>query len=437
MSARSLLTLLATFLLASSLPAATPTMRAIMNTQKQDPEEQEATNPEEIRRGIRMGGEEGKSREQVYYERLIRRVEPTLQPSLDRLPAYIHLYMSELIHDDRLFATQVSATHDPEAGLIRLDGHVMFEENRNTLELLFRYLDLAPVENNVRVLPDANLRHRFAVVSDSSVYSYDAPAEPRETMTESFFGDPIYVLAEADNNHVYTLTTAGYVGYIDRDALEFLSPEEFTEWCTAPAAIFRRDVPVKQARHLPSKGDDSHHQAIATTIPAGARLPLASESSGLTVRLVSGELLQVDVQDVFLDTNGPAPQALEAVEVSRQLLGTDYVWGGKTARGVDCSGLVQRAYAAQGIHIARDAYMQSYSGKLSATRWHRHTMMPGDLMYFLSGRSGRITHTAIYIGNDEFIEASGEVKITSLDPQAPNYEERRAQGFAFAKRLFE
>jgi cell wall-associated NlpC family hydrolase len=64
-------------------------------------------------------------------------------------------------------------------------------------------------------------------------------------------------------------------------------------------------------------------------------------------------------------------------------------------------------------------------------------MARGDLMFFLS-RRGPIAHVAIYLGDNQYIEAADAgVKISSLDPKDKNYEEKRAKAFAFARRVIE
>ena len=39
--------------------------------------------------------------------------------------------------------------------------------------------------------------------------------------------------------------------------------------------------------------------------------------------------------------------------------------------------------------------------------------------------------------DDEFIEASGKVRVTSFNPSHPNYAKGRAEGFCFAKRIID
>jgi cell wall-associated NlpC family hydrolase len=107
------------------------------------------------------------------------------------------------------------------------------------------------------------------------------------------------------------------------------------------------------------------------------------------------------------------------VHLSRQLIGSPYLWGGTSSKAVDCSGLVKLAWFSQGLILARDASQQARFGEPIDFN-HIENLHQGDLLFF--GRSPeRITHVGIYLGNGQYIHASGLVRINSIDPDDPLY----------------
>lgn len=88
------------------------------------------------------------------------------------------------------------------------------------------------------------------------------------------------------------------------------------------------------------------------------------------------------------------------VSVAYSLLGKAYVSGGNGPDVFDCSGLVKYVYSSVGINISRSSSSQLYDGRAVSTT----DMMPGDIICW--GNSGRVTHTAIYVGNDQMIHAA-------------------------------
>jgi cell wall-associated NlpC family hydrolase len=106
----------------------------------------------------------------------------------------------------------------------------------------------------------------------------------------------------------------------------------------------------------------------------------------------------------------------QALAVAMRYLGTPYKWGGSSpTTGFDCSGLVQWAYAQEGIHLPRVAADQFGVGIPVA----REDLRPGDAVFFKEP-DGYVHHVGLYIGDGRFINApeTGEnVKISSLsDP---------------------
>jgi len=135
-------------------------------------------------------------------------------------------------------------------------------------------------------------------------------------------------------------------------------------------------------------------------------------------------------------SSSPDPRIESIIASAQSKLGLPYVWGGRSDEGVDCSGLVQTAFASQGIHLPRDAEQQAIVGNLVATRWHRDALKRGDVLFFM-GRRGTVSHTAIYLGDGQYIEASGSVKISSFRADDDGYSRSRDDSFCFAKRMIE
>ncbi len=94
-------------------------------------------------------------------------------------------------------------------------------------------------------------------------------------------------------------------------------------------------------------------------------------------------------------------------------LNAPYLFGGRTAMGIDCPGLVQIAYKMAGISISRNAFQQSREGKL--VHFH-HDTQPGDLMFF-DENEGSITHAGIVFERGLIIHVNGKVRIDSFDQQ--------------------
>lgn len=90
-------------------------------------------------------------------------------------------------------------------------------------------------------------------------------------------------------------------------------------------------------------------------------------------------------------------------DAAKALLGTPYVWGGTTASGVDCSGLVYNALQKAGHSPPRTAAaLQDWAQPISQSE-----AQAGDLFFWNpGGGGGTATHTGIYLGDNTIIEVS-------------------------------
>ena len=84
-----------------------------------------------------------------------------------------------------------------------------------------------------------------------------------------------------------------------------------------------------------------------------------------------------------------------------------YLWGGTIGPDLDCSGLVQTAFASQGIWIPRDAYQQErFCSPVAIQPGHDHLLLPGDLLFF--GKPQRCTHVGVHLEKGLYMHSSGQ-----------------------------
>ena len=121
-----------------------------------------------------------------------------------------------------------------------------------------------------------------------------------------------------------------------------------------------------------------------------------------------------------------APSSGVLLNTAREFLGIPYVWGGVGGGGYDCSGFVNKVYAENGYDLPRVSRDQFKVG----VKTGRYDLLPGDLIFFVSKPGdSRISHVAIYAGDDEFIHAArGKGRVTFDRLSARYYKARFAGG---------
>lgn len=101
----------------------------------------------------------------------------------------------------------------------------------------------------------------------------------------------------------------------------------------------------------------------------------------------------------------------DLVNSAYQYIGVPYVFGGNTPDGFDCSGFTKYVFSHNGIKLPRMADEQYRMG----FKVQRDELIPGDLVFFTTYAPG-VSHTGIYVGDDNFISAttSGGIRVDSL-----------------------
>jgi cell wall-associated NlpC family hydrolase len=242
-----------------------------------------------------------------------------------------------------------------------------------------------------------------AVVVAAVENMYAAPDDSVEVVSQATLGQVVDVV-EASGAFDRVRTPDGYEGWLPRTAVSVYADRAAPRYAragrvvevTSLMAYLYRDADVETARPL-------------TSAPLATRLEVAADGPGedwLTVRLPSGGTACVQAGDVKpVDPGAPRGRGSpeEVLATARRFLGVPYLWGGMTARGLDCSGLVSRVYLANGVALPRDAGLQFDSPALAPV--DRADLRPADLVFFGRGPKA-ITHVGLYVGDGRFISAT-------------------------------
>jgi hypothetical protein len=238
-------------------------------------------------------------------------------------------------------------------------------------------------------------------------------------------GECLFLLDRTEDGRWYLVQGEdAYIAWVRSDAVLAVDGGTFDAWRSRARARVLRDVLIEGFR-----------------IPSGARLPIVEERpecAGVVVELPSlkpgvpgARVLLGEGHAMAEDSRGLGELV---TQVAMGFLGTPYVWGGRSALGIDCSGFAETCWSVAGVMLPRDAFQQALVGRLVATCWHRTGMRPGDLLFFID-EGGRTFHVGISLGGQRFVHSSPpEVHVISLDPADPLYRQRWVDAFLFARR---
>lgn len=210
-------------------------------------------------------------------------------------------------------------------------------------------------------------------------------------------GEAVLVYERRDGWAFVEAVRDGYVGYVPgRDVGEM------------PARTHRVSA---RATHLYPAPD--FKQCERVTLSFGACLAVTEEVDERFSKTGSG---------FFVPKAHLAP--VEAVDgdpiaVAERLLGTPYLWGGNSAFGTDCSGLVQMACLACGIDCPGDADMQE--AELGTALPEGAPLQRGDLVFWEG-------HVAWMADADTLIHANAHHMATAYEPLDAALARIEAQG---------
>lgn len=307
---------------------------------------------------------------------------------------------------------------------------------------------------------------RMAVVGLSSIYMRQQPDYESALETQELMGTIVEIVGE-QGYWREIISPQPYRAWATEKGLIEMTPEEIEAYKVAPKVMF-----TGLYGHVFSSPSASS-QTFCDLV-GGDILRLADERSlsgkgklkgrWTEVILPSGRSgfipsVQLKFHKGFISiTQGEGsadsvdPETTEAmIDQACKLLRCPYMWGGMTAKGVDCSGLVRISYLMNGVLLPRNASQQIKCGyrvpmEIDTAFWKEEArkgnpkglkeemeartrnLERGDLVFFgtpadTPGGKERVTHVGIYLGNGNILHSSHMVRENSLFPDSDRYYE--------------
>ena len=305
------------------------------------------------------------------------------------------------------------------------------------LEELLNALDEKGISfaNTVKRLPDEALGDQTkAIVTISVANIRSNPRHSAELATQALMGTPLKVLKE-DDGWFLVQTPDGYLSWVDRAGIQLMTPKEQETWLKAPKVVY-----TELYGHVWATPEQKE---MISDVVAGDILTFEGENhSYIEVSLPDGRSGYIPAQETmpwedWIASRSTNPEKL--ISTAKQMMGVPYLWGGTSIKGVDCSGFTKTIYYLNGQIIPRDASQQIHEGELVDADKNWDKLQVGDLLFFgVEGtpeKKERVVHVGMWIGNGEFIHSRGRVRISSFDPENPNYDEYELGRYLRTKRI--
>jgi hypothetical protein len=367
-----------------------------------------------------LGAQSEEERLDLFCRHLASRIDPrpALHPDAARLNHYLDLLSRLLLADPYYQYLNVRA--EDREGRVRLAGEVERAEFKEVVVRVLASLGAADDGRGIEVLPERSPgREPFGVVTAMAAPTTLEPGDDTP-MDEALHGEPVYILKELAGYYLIK-TFSGYWGWTEGRLIRRLDEAGFCRFVSGATITLVADW------RRPDR-----------TLPAGSRLLLERWGHGSVCRAIGPDGVHWRLPKRICRRRQPPRVIAGALLFASSLLNAPYRLGGKhRLEGIDCSGLVQLAYARVGVNLPRDARQQYMCGNLVATPWFRSGLRSGDVLFFMDP-TARVVHTALYLGAGYMIHATGDhVQIQRIDPAAPDGYRLFDDYFLGAKRFFE
>lgn len=288
---------------------------------------------------------------------------------------------------------------------------------------------------DIRLLPENPSGFTgYALVNNSVSTIRAEKRHGAEIVNQALLGSPIKVY-KRQGGWSLIQTPNQYIGWMNNSDFVLMDSLGLKEYQSGEKIVFNKQYGFSYEK------PDINSQVVSDLAVGCILMVIGSENTFYKVsypdhRIAFLKKEEVINFDVLVDRK---PIENELVETAKRFNGIPYLWGGSSSKAIDCSGFTSMVYFLNGIILQRDASQQTNYGKEITTNFSSDNLRAGDLLFFGRRASDslpeKVTHTAIYIGNGDFIHSSGKVRISSMDSTNVNFDPDYAPGFVRAMRI--
>jgi cell wall-associated NlpC family hydrolase len=251
-------------------------------------------------------------------------------------------------------------------------------------------MDLAAKSYEGQVAADRFVEGEKYRVSADRLEFRPQPRQDISIDTEGLFGEKITVYEQTQEGWAWgQLETDGYVGWFSSDAIQ--KAEKPTHRVTA-LRTFRYPAPELKMPPLSLLSIGSLVSVAGEAETRGLRYAVLADGSAI----VAKHLVPLGHTDA------------DWVASAEALLGTPYLWGGRSSLGLDCSALVQLAAQTGGILLPRDSDMQEAEAGTEIPFDNVSSLIRGDLLFWKG-------HVGIITAPNQLLHANGHTMTVAYE----------------------
>jgi len=341
--------------------------------------------------------------------------------------------VSQKIVPDRHLAI-FDMTIEREGKDLLLAGELDSAQNKQAVLTALRENGIE-AKDRITLLPDKELGDKVWGISTMSVANgREDPEQKAELGTQILMGNVVHVW-KRHRGWLLIQSADGYISWTERGNLVRCTRAEADAWQSSSLLIVT--ALEEQAVEQPRTGA----QPVCDIVLGNLVRKTGEQGKWFLVELPDGRkgaLPKSAAQDysVWKKSRHATPEKIE--QTARLFMGRPYLWGGNSPKGMDCSGFCKLVFLMNGIDLNRNASHQALQGNALSLENNLADLKKGDLIFFGHSRGGerpRVSHVGIYLGNKTFIQSSQRVRISSLDPDSPLFDEQYGRALIAARRI--